>query len=35
MYVNDLLDAKKILGQRLAQIYAQRESPMMITSLSK
>ncbi len=35
MYVNDLLDAKKILGQRLAQIYAQGESPMMITSLSK
>lgn len=35
MYTNDLLDAKKIFGQRLAQIYAQGESPMMITSLSK
>ncbi|MAW33323.1 MAG: AMP-dependent synthetase, partial [Proteobacteria bacterium] len=27
MYTNDLLDAKKIFGQRLAQIYAQGESP--------
>ncbi len=35
VYVNDLMEAKRVLGPNLAQIYAQGESPMMITSLSK
>ncbi len=35
VYVSDLLEAKRVLGPCLAQIYAQGESPMMITSLSK
>jgi len=35
MYASDLHDATKALGDRLAQIYGQGESPMTITALSK
>ena len=35
MYASDLHDAMNVLGDRLAQIYGQGESPMTITALSK
>jgi long-chain acyl-CoA synthetase len=35
MYHADLVDAMGLLGNRLAQIYGQGESPMTITALSK
>src|SRR4029079_11292795 len=35
MYAADLHAAMKVLGNRLAQIYGQGESPMTITALSK
>jgi long-chain acyl-CoA synthetase len=35
MYLADLLNAQKVFGYKLAQIYGQGESPMTITVLSK
>jgi long-chain acyl-CoA synthetase len=35
MYAADLRDAMDVLGNRLAQIYGQGESPMTITALAK
>jgi len=35
MYVADLLDAMRVLGPKLAQIYGQGEAPMTITGMDK
>lgn len=35
MYVADLQDAMRVLGQKLAQIYGQGEAPMTITGMDK
>ncbi len=35
MYLADIIDATRVLGPRLAQIYGQGESPMTITAMAK